>query len=142
MRARPDPSERRARLALAAMVSLACCVGVGVVSAAVPSVRTSSPTEKAKPFKAPRQLVSRDGVLRARLVADETAVRVGGRRVVGRAYNGSFPGPTLRVSPGDTLRLTACGHYTRSRQSQSSSQRRAGLRTKPARGGRAVASAA
>jgi suppressor of ftsI len=106
MRARPDPSERRARLALAAMVSLACCVGVGVVSAAVQSVRTSFPAEQGKPFKAPRQLVSRDGVLRARLVADETAVRVGGRRVVGRAYNGSFPGPTLRLSPGDTLRLT------------------------------------
>jgi suppressor of ftsI len=106
MRTRPDPSERRARLALAAMVSLACCVGVGVVSAAVQSVRTSFPAEQGKPFKAPRQLVSRDGVLRARLVADETAVRVGGRRVVGRAYNGSFPGPTLRLSPGDTLRLT------------------------------------
>src|SRR5919109_2425140 len=106
VRWRPHPRERRARLALAAMVSLACCVGVGFVSAAALPVRTSFPTEQGKPFKAPRQLVSKDGVLRARFVADETAVHVGGRRVIGRAYNDSFPGPTLRLSQGDTLRLT------------------------------------
>jgi suppressor of ftsI len=99
-------SERRARLALAAMVSLACCAGAGVVTAAVPGVRTSFPTQQGKPFKAPRTLRSENGVLRARFVANESTVRVGGRRVLGRAYNASFPGPTLRLSPGDTLRLT------------------------------------
>jgi suppressor of ftsI len=79
---------------------------VGLVGAAAsPPVRTSFPTVQGKPFNAPRQLVSKDGLLRARFVADETAVRVGGRRVIGRAYNGSFPGPTLRLRPGDTLRL-------------------------------------
>jgi suppressor of ftsI len=76
------------------------------VGAALPRVRTSFPTEQGKPFKAPRQLVSKRGILRVRLVADETAVRVGGRRVIGRAYNHLFPGPTLRLRPGDTLRLT------------------------------------
>jgi suppressor of ftsI len=104
---RAHPRQRRARLALAAGVLLGCCVGGGLVSAAgPPHVRTSFPTEQGKPFKPPRQLVSKDGLLRARLVADETAVRVGGRRVIGRAYNGSFPGPTLRLRPGDTVRLT------------------------------------
>jgi suppressor of ftsI len=107
MRAPPRANERGARLALAAGVFLACCVGAGLVSAAVsPPVRTSFPTEQGKPFKAPRQLVSKHGLLRARFVADETEVRVGGRPVIGRAYNGSFPGPTLRLRPGDTLRLT------------------------------------
>lgn len=99
-------SERRARLALGAVVALACCAAAGVVTAAVPRVQTSFPTEQGKPFQAPRTLVSENGVLRARLVANESMVRVGGRSVLGRAYNDSFPGPTLRLSPGDTLRLT------------------------------------
>ena len=88
------------------MVLLACCIAVGAVTAAAPSVRTSFPTQQGKPFKNPRTLVSENGVLRARLVARQSVVRVGGRPVLGRAYNGSFPGPTLRLSPGDTLRLT------------------------------------
>ena len=99
-------SERRARLALAAIVSLASCAAVGVVTAAVPNVKTSFPTQQGKPFRAPRTLTSDNGVLRTRFVADERMVRVGGRRVLGRVYNDSFPGPTLRLSPGDTLRLT------------------------------------
>src|SRR5215211_9077251 len=107
MRERAHPRERRARLALVAAVFLGCCVGVGLVSAAVsPPVGTSFPTVQGKPFEAPRQLVSKHGSLRVRLVAEETAVRVGGRPVIGRVYNGSFPGPTLRLRPGDTARLT------------------------------------
>jgi FtsP/CotA-like multicopper oxidase with cupredoxin domain len=79
---------------------------VGVVMAAVPRVQTSFPTKQGKPFRAARTLESENGVLRARFVANESTVRVGGRSVIGRAYNRSFPGPTLRLSPGDTLRLT------------------------------------
>ena len=98
--------ERCARLALAATVLVACCLAVGAAIAAVPSVQTSFPTQQGKPFKNPRTLVAENGVLRARFVARQSMVRVGGRPVLGRAYNGSFPGPTLRLSPGDTLRLT------------------------------------
>ena len=90
----------------AAAVALACCGSIGLATAAVPTVRTTFPTVQGRPFDPPRQLASRDGVLRARLVADETSLRVGGRLVSGRAYNHAFPGPTLRVSPGDTLLLT------------------------------------
>lgn len=95
-----------ARLALAAVVLLLCCAGVGLGSAAVPRVKTTFATDQGRPFKAPRQLVSRNGVLRTRFVADESRVRVAGHPLVGRVYNDSFPGPTLRLSPGDTLRLT------------------------------------
>jgi suppressor of ftsI len=97
---------RHGRLALAAIVSLGSCAAVSVVTAAVPRVKTSFPTQQGKPFKAPRTLKSHNGVLRARFVANESIVRVGSRRVLGRVYNDSFPGPTLRLSPGDTLRLT------------------------------------
>ena len=47
-------------------IAAALLAGAGLVSAAVsPPVRTSFPTEQGKPFKAPRQLVSKDGLLRA-----------------------------------------------------------------------------
>ena len=99
-------SGRRARLALAAAVLIVCVAGVGVVMAAVPRVKTSFPTAQGRPFGAPRAITSKNGVLRTRFIADESMVRVGGRRVLGRAYNKAFPGPTLRVKPGDTIRLT------------------------------------
>jgi suppressor of ftsI len=102
----PGLSDTRPRLVLGAAVFLLCCAGAGLVSAAVPRVRTTFQTEQAKPFKAPKQLVSKNGVLRTRFVADERTVRVAGHPLVGRVYNDSFPGPALRLSPGDTLRLT------------------------------------
>ena len=96
----------RNRLAVVAAVALASSGGVGLALAALPTVKTTFRTVQGRPFVSPHQLVAKDGVLRARFVADETALRVGGNVVHGRAYNHSFPGPTLRLSPGDTLRLT------------------------------------
>jgi hypothetical protein len=50
-------------------------------------------------------LRSHNGLLRVTLPVDETAVDVAGARVRGKVYGRSFPGPTLRVRPGDTLDL-------------------------------------
>ncbi len=58
-----------------------------------------------KPLREPRELRSHNGFLRATLPLDETDVDVAGARVRGKVYGGSFPGPTLRVWPGDTLEL-------------------------------------
>jgi FtsP/CotA-like multicopper oxidase with cupredoxin domain len=46
-----------------------------------------------------------DGELRADLVVRYAYQDSGGYRLSLRAYDGAIPGPTLRVQPGDTLRL-------------------------------------
>jgi suppressor of ftsI len=50
-------------------------------------------------------VASRDGVLRVSLTAATSTVRVGGQQVMLMAYNGQYIPPTLRVRPGDTIRL-------------------------------------
>jgi suppressor of ftsI len=53
----------------------------------------------------PEVLESRNGRLRVTLVCEERTLEVAGRRVRATVYNGSFPGPTLVVEPGDRLEI-------------------------------------
>ncbi|WP_298591804.1 multicopper oxidase family protein [uncultured Kocuria sp.] len=53
----------------------------------------------------PEVLSSRDGVLDVALEAAPAQVRVGAREANVQAFNGSLPGPTLRVRPGDTVQV-------------------------------------
>jgi FtsP/CotA-like multicopper oxidase with cupredoxin domain len=46
-----------------------------------------------------------DGVLETELHAQYAYVDTGGYRLFVRTYEGTLPGPTLRVQPGDTLRI-------------------------------------
>lgn len=68
-------------------------------------VAATFPAEVGRPFREPAELRSQHGVLRATVPVDETVVEVGGARVRAKTYRGSFPGPTLRVRPGDTIEL-------------------------------------
>ena len=56
-------------------------------------------------FRDPVAVVSRDGMLELTLDAARGATEVGGRRVIAQVYNGSYVPPTLRVQPGDVVRL-------------------------------------
>jgi len=56
-------------------------------------------------FRDPVVVASREGVLELTLTAARAAVSVAGRPVIAATYNGSYVPPTLRVRPGDTLRL-------------------------------------
>ena len=56
-------------------------------------------------FAEPRQLRSRDGELAATLTVGAGPLEIGGTQVIGKSYDGSFPGPTMVVSPGDWIRL-------------------------------------
>ena len=56
-------------------------------------------------FREPPVVASRAGVLRVSLTAGPTTVSVAGHRVMLMAYNGLYIPPTLRVHPGDTIRL-------------------------------------
>lgn len=53
----------------------------------------------------PEVLSSRDGVLGLSLEAAPAQVRIGERTAHVQAFNGSLPGPTLRVRGGDTIRV-------------------------------------
>jgi FtsP/CotA-like multicopper oxidase with cupredoxin domain len=53
----------------------------------------------------PPVLASVDGRLEVRLEAAEGPVRIAGRRATALSYNGSLPGPTLHLQPGDRLRV-------------------------------------
>jgi multicomponent Na+:H+ antiporter subunit D len=57
------------------------------------------------PLAEPPVLRSRGGVLQVRLEAAEARVPLAGWEAATLAYNGSLPGPTLHVQPGDRLRI-------------------------------------
>lgn len=54
----------------------------------------------------PEVRASQDGELRTELHVSYAYVNIGGYRLSMRTYEGGTPGPTLRVQPGDTLRIT------------------------------------
>ncbi|GAB3139713.1 multicopper oxidase family protein [Marisediminicola antarctica] len=53
----------------------------------------------------PEMVRSDAGLLRVRLSSAEAAVRIGGREATVLTYNGSLPGPTLVLRPGDRLEV-------------------------------------
>ncbi|MEU1617310.1 multicopper oxidase family protein [Streptomyces sp. NPDC005722] len=72
-----------------------------------PQDRRAPPVEPAGPrLQDPPELVSRDGVLKARVVVERRKVRVGDHRLYALTYNGRYMPPTLRVRPGDRIDLT------------------------------------
>ena len=57
-------------------------------------------------FEQPDVIASHNGVLRTTLVAQEGEAMMGGKKVSRTmTYNGKFPGPTLRVHPGDRIEI-------------------------------------
>jgi FtsP/CotA-like multicopper oxidase with cupredoxin domain len=59
----------------------------------------------ANEFREPPVVASQAGVLRVSLTPAPSMVSVGGHRALLVAYNGLYIPPTLRVRPGDTIRL-------------------------------------
>ena len=53
----------------------------------------------------PEVRASRDGLLDTTLTASVMPLPLAGQTATVSVYEGSFPGPTLRVRPGDTLRV-------------------------------------
>ncbi len=57
------------------------------------------------PFSEPEVRRSVDGVLDTTLTVRYAYLNIGGYRLFLRTYEGKTPGPTLRLKPGDTLRM-------------------------------------
>lgn len=64
------------------------------------------PTGAETAFAEPRQYVSKNGLLKVRLVVGARTVRLAGQPVRALTYNGDYMPPTLRLRPGDRLDLT------------------------------------
>ena len=59
-----------------------------------------------EPFANPPEVSSVDGLLEVTLVAEETNYMIGDRQAKTAIFNGVYAGPTLRVKPGDTMRIS------------------------------------
>jgi FtsP/CotA-like multicopper oxidase with cupredoxin domain len=85
--------------------------GLGLLSAAVGGVGLAWPRDDLLVPQDGRQLIepltlrSAVGLLRVLLVAAEGPMTVAGRTATAYGYNGSLPGPTLRLRPGDRLQV-------------------------------------
>lgn len=63
------------------------------------------PLDTPATFLEPASVASRNGVLQLSLRAAPSTVHVAGRQVTAMLYDGQYIPPTLRVRPGDTIRL-------------------------------------
>lgn len=102
-----EPITRRSALALGGVGAAVVLVG-GAGLASVWSTRSASPTlaTTGAELIEPHVMRSVDGVLDVSLTARPSVVAIGGTTVNAITYNGSLPGPTLWVRPGDTLSVT------------------------------------
>ena len=83
-------------------VGVAAALSEGLAGA-VPAARIPS---GGTPFAQPQELVSANGRLDVELVAAPSNIPFGTGTRFAYTYNGTTPGPTLRVRPGDVLSIT------------------------------------
>ncbi|SOC50150.1 Multicopper oxidase with three cupredoxin domains (includes cell division protein FtsP and spore coat protein CotA) [Blastococcus aggregatus] len=96
------PISRRHALQLAGLGVLSAAVGgTGIVLSGGSRLDPAVGAQLSEP----EALRSEGGVLRLRLEAAEGSLTVAGRRARAYGYNGSLPGPTLRLRPGDRLQV-------------------------------------
>ena len=108
-----EPISRRQALLLGALGTGGVVAGaLGLARAGAPGVSGTGPGDDSTPRLAggadlvePEELSSTGGRLRVELTMAEAEVDVGGRRARLLTYNGTVPGPTLRLRPGDTLQV-------------------------------------
>jgi FtsP/CotA-like multicopper oxidase with cupredoxin domain len=113
----PSPIARREFLASGLTLAGAAVLG-GVATACSPDQTVAPPLSKAvgagggpplapADLAEPRVISSVGGVLASSIVASTNPTKVAGRTVRQPVtYDGTFPGPTLQVRPGDTIDLT------------------------------------
>lgn len=91
---------------LLAAIAAALLPAVGAAAAPL-SVASTGPLARSQGTGWPQPEVrhSRNGVLDTKLTVGRTLRLIGGRLVEAWTYDGMVPGPTLRVRPGDRLRI-------------------------------------
>jgi suppressor of ftsI len=76
-----------------------------VATTAEDRVPTTFEAEQRLPFQPPVELTSANGLLRTAFMVEPTTFSVAGAKIKGYSYQGQYIGPTLRVRPGDTVRI-------------------------------------
>jgi FtsP/CotA-like multicopper oxidase with cupredoxin domain len=107
------PTSRRRALGLIALGAAGVAVGttgwVAARGAPADSGGRLQPGASGRLLAEPAVLASRDGLLDVELTA-AAGVRLAGRDTTALGYNATSPGPTLRVAPGDLLRIRLTNH--------------------------------
>ena len=96
----------RAALVALMVVAVSFAAGVIVAQGQGTQVPTTFPTVQGQPFSETPSLVSANGVLAIDLRVTATTYTVAGTPISGKAYDGRFIGPTLRVKQGDRIEMT------------------------------------
>ena len=102
---------RRQALALLGLGTASVAAGTIGWAAGVggPARTRLNPAVAGQPLNQPQMLASQGGVLDVRLTA-AAGVRLAGHDTSAWGFNGTSPGPTLRVRPGDLLRVRLVNH--------------------------------
>jgi len=99
------PMSRRQALGLLGLGTAGVAAGaIGWAASVGTPTGGAMPAVSGERLRQPTVLDSRAGVLGATLTA-APGVQLAGRQTSAWGYNGSCPGPTLRIRPGDLLRL-------------------------------------
>jgi len=97
---------RRGVLLTLSVVAATAAAGEIAALGQAPLVETSFPTTQGQPFAETPSLTSVNGVLSVNLRVSATTYDVAGTPISGKAYDGRFIGPTLRVKPGDRIEMS------------------------------------
>jgi FtsP/CotA-like multicopper oxidase with cupredoxin domain len=97
-----QPISRRRALQLGGLGLASIAIGTGGLTWRTLSGNTAAAQQA---LVEPATLTSTEGLLTVRLEATEGPVRIAGRQASALSYNGGLPGPTLRLRPGDRLRV-------------------------------------
>lgn len=102
-----EPLSRRSALTLGGVGAAFAVVGsAGLVWDWTTTTRSTSASIGGNQLTQPKLLRSANGLLDVTLAATQSAVMIGGATVHALTYDGSLPGPTLLVHPGDTVRVS------------------------------------
>ena len=102
-----EPMSRRSALLFGGVGAAFVVAGsAGLVWDGTRNAGSTAPASTATELSQPKLLHSVNGRLEVHLLASQSPVNIGGATVNALTYNGSLPGPTLRVRPGDTVAVS------------------------------------
>ncbi|CAN5360457.1 multicopper oxidase family protein [soil metagenome] len=102
-----EPISRRTAITLGSIgAALVVTGGAGLLWDGLSKTVSVAGLASGESFGQPQVLRSNAGVLAVTLTASPAPVVIGGTTVDALAYNGTLPGPTLMVTPGDVLKIS------------------------------------
>jgi FtsP/CotA-like multicopper oxidase with cupredoxin domain len=107
-----EPISRRRAVGLIGLGTASVAAGVTGWATGLGTSPTGTrlrPADTGQALRQPDEMTSRDGILDVRLTAG-AGVRLAGQDTSAWGYNGTSPGPTLRIRPGELLRVRLVNH--------------------------------